>query len=91
MKLYRNSSQQLTFSMDVEASSYQHLVDRVVERFELVPAGDRVQGLDVIFQEFASGELTVGLEWDSWVGFTVVAKSTNSEGLVEEIARFLES
>ena len=48
-------------------------------------------GLDVAFQEFSSNAGTVSFEWDNWTEFTVVAKDTESEPLVEAIGAFLGS
>ncbi len=89
MKPHRDSNDRLTFALEVEASSYAKLVDKAKARFDLSPACDRVDGLDEIFQEFTQGKLRVGLEWDNWTCFTIVAKSPASEGLAEDIARFL--
>ncbi len=89
MQFYRDASNRLTAWIDVDVASYNHLVARVVDRFGLSAASDRLVGFDEAFRDFRLGELLVGLEWDIWSGFQVVAKSPQSEPLVERIAQFL--
>lgn len=89
MKLHRDASNRLTASCDVEAASYRGFVERIVREFRLAPLGERVDGLDEVFQDFAHGDARVALEWDHWMGFQVVAKSAAAEPLVEAIAAFL--
>ena len=91
MKLHRDSSNRLTASLESEQSAYGAFVDRVVRRFELTPAGSKVVGSDEVFQDFGCGDLMVSLEWDNWMGCQVVAKTPESETLVEAIARFIET
>jgi hypothetical protein len=88
-KLHRDASNRLFASFDAEASSYGRLVARVSDEFGLQALGSRIEGLEEIFQDYAQGGLKVGLEWDVWMGFQVVAKSPESEALVTAIARFL--
>lgn len=89
MKLRRDSSKRLIAALEVEAARYGRLVTQVADRFGLEPLGPQVRGLDAVFQEFGRGDLHVSLDWDNWMGFQVVAKSTESEALVEMIAGFL--
>lgn len=42
-----------------------------------------------MFRDYSDGERTVGLEWDIWSGFIVVAKDSESETLVRQIAEYL--
>jgi hypothetical protein len=61
-----------------------------VETFNLAPHAALVtNGWDIVFQDFRRGEQVVGLEWDNWTGFTVVAKTPASEPLVQDIAAWL--
>jgi len=62
----------------------------VAGTFELAPHTAPVtNGYDIVFQDYRRGEQILGLEWDNWTGFTVVAKSSASEPLVREIAAWL--
>ncbi len=48
-----------------------------------------VVGPDQMFWDFGRGGQVVGLDWDVWMEFMAVAKSPESEPLVEEIAMWL--
>ncbi|MGV7222631.1 MAG: hypothetical protein ACQ9MH_14025 [Nitrospinales bacterium] len=53
------------------------------------PTEKFLTGLDEIFQNYSVGELVVGLEWDSWSGYTVVLKTIESEHLTKDITNFI--
>ena len=90
LSFWRDASDRLTFEVfDAPADSYPELCEKVVRRFKLTPANQLIVGLDEMFQDYASGDFVVGLEWDNWSGFIVVAKSPECEPLVREIAAFL--
>ena len=46
-------------------------------------------GLDEMLRDYTKGSLCIGLDWDFWSGFIVVAKTPESEPLVESNAVFL--
>lgn len=65
--------------------------DRIVNKFGLSPAGELIVGLDEMFRDYTDGPNVIGLEWDNWSGFIVVAKNADAEALVRSIAKFLGS
>jgi hypothetical protein len=52
-------------------------------------AGDIVIGPEQMFWDFRRGNQIVGVDWDIWMHFMVVAKTEESEPLVREIAAWL--
>ena len=90
-QIRRDASGRLTFEMfHVSADSYRAVRDAVVSAFQLEPETAPVtNGCDIVFQDFRRGEHVVGLEWDNWTGFTVVAKTPASESIVRDIAAWL--
>ena len=86
----RDASDRLTVEVhSAEASEYGGLVKGIVNRFNLIKAGKKTVGLDEMFQDYKLNEYIVGLEWDNWSGFIVVAKTKESETLVTEISQYL--
>ncbi|MBN2712783.1 MAG: hypothetical protein JXR97_10195 [Planctomycetes bacterium] len=75
---------------DLSASRYQEFRDAIVRQFDLQVAGELVQGMDEAFQDFSHNEAILGIEWDIWSGFIVVARNDQAEELLESIGRFLE-
>ena len=62
----------------------------VAAAIQLAPHNSLVTDfLAIVFQNYRRGEQIVGLEWDNWTGFTVVAQTSESESLVREIAAWL--
>jgi hypothetical protein len=89
-KFYRDASDRLTFGVfEVNAEVYSDLCGRIAETFQLDPLGPAINGLDVVFRDFARDNQIVGLEWDIWSGFTVVAENLGSEELVRQVASYL--
>jgi hypothetical protein len=90
-QFWRNASGRLTFDMfRVPADDYRAVRDALIEAFSLAPNSAKVtNGWDIAFQDFRRGEQVVGLEWDNWTGFTVVAKTPDAEPLVKEMAAWL--
>jgi hypothetical protein len=81
----------LTFDLSgVAAADYPAVCRAITEAFDLVPAGELIIGPEQLFWDFRRGEQVVGLEWDIWSEFMVVAKSPVSEPLVREIAARLQ-
>ena len=90
MNEHRNASNQLTFDFDnISSWSYKKVTKSVVKHFNLQPVGKLTVGLDERFQEFKSGDLTVGLEWDNWSGYTIDAKNKEAEPMLREIANYI--
>lgn len=90
-QFWRDASGRLTFEMfKVPADSYWAVCGAAATTFHLTPNNALVtDGIDIVFQDYRRGEQIIGLEWDNWTGFTVVAKTTASESLVQEIAVWL--
>jgi hypothetical protein len=87
----RDFTNRLTFEMfNVPADSYRAICREIVARFQLVADNALVtDGLALVFQDYRRAEQVVGLGWDNWLGFTVVAKTPASEPLVQEIGTWL--
>jgi hypothetical protein len=90
-QFWRDASGRLTFGMfRPPADSYLAVRDSIVTTFHLSPHNALVSnGVDIVFQDFQRGDQIVGLEWDNWTGFTLVAKNPASETLVQDIATWL--
>ena len=87
MSEHRDESGRLTYDFpDITAVAYADFVDSCVRNFNLQPAGPQTKAVDVVFQDFTSDGCVVGLEWDNWSGFVVVAKTKKSETLAQEVA-----
>ena len=88
----RDASGRLTFDLPgLEAADYPAVSRGVVDAFALTPDNPLVVGLNEMFADFRRGEQVIGLEWDIWMGFTVVAKSEASTPLVRDIAAWLST
>ncbi len=88
---WQDASKRTVYSVpDCHDSWYRYLCNKISRHFGLVPAGELIIGLDEIFQDYKSGDKIVGLEWDIWSGFLVVAKDENAEHIVKEIAEYIE-
>jgi hypothetical protein len=86
----RDASGRLCFEMfRIPGDMYLALRDELVREFQLVPLGDLIEGFSEVFQDFGRGDEIVGLEWDTWSGFIVVAKTPESESLVHRIRDYL--
>ena len=89
-RFWRDFSQRLVFHMHrVEMDDYPTICKELVSAFALTPESGMVLGFDVVFQDYRSGNFVVGLEWDIWMGFIVVAKSQAAEPLVGAIGEYL--
>ena len=62
---------------------------RLVDAFSLVPDGGFLARADQIFCDFRHGGAVVGMDWDNWMEFMVVAKTPAAESLVREIGSWL--
>ncbi|WP_278467115.1 hypothetical protein [Gimesia maris] len=92
MHKHRDASQRLTIEFfDIEANLYPQVTQIVVDQFQLQPVGELVTGPEERFQEFQHLRKVVGLEWDFWSGYCVVAKTKSAEKLVRKIATFIEA
>lgn len=89
---HRDASNRLTFDVyKIESDRYPRLCKELETEFGLKPASELVVGFDEMFRDYTDGKHTVGLEWDIWSGFIVVAKDPESEQLVRQIAGYLSN
>ena len=89
-KFHRDASNRLCYEIhDADSLQYPELAASVASEFNLTPVGDLITGVDEMFRDYTDGSLRIGLEWDNWSGFIVVAKTPESEPLVESIGAFL--
>ncbi|QDT79455.1 hypothetical protein Mal35_29130 [Gimesia maris] len=92
MHKYRDASQRLTIEFfDIEADLYPRITQFVVNQFQLQPVGEPVTGVEERFQDFQHLRKVIGLEWDFWSGYCVVAKTKSAEKLVRKIAALIEA
>jgi hypothetical protein len=92
-RFWRDATNRLVFEMSqMPARHYAEVVNDLVEVFGLVPDNNGVViFLEAAFQNFRRGDAIVGLEWDIWSGFIVVANDIAAEGLVSEIADYMSA
>lgn len=89
--LQRDASQRLTYEInDYLADGYKAAKKKLAKEFGLFPLGFTIGTPDEVFQTLFRGRKRIGIEWDIWSGFIVVAKNTHSEILVREIAKYCE-
>jgi hypothetical protein len=89
-RFWRDANERLTFIVpDVSAVGYPSMCRAIVDVFALTQDGELVIGPDQMFWNWRRGEHVIGLDWDIWMGFMLVAKSTASESLVHEVAIWL--
>ena len=87
---HQDASDRLTFDIyKIESARYLQLCSELATTFDLKPVSKLVVGLDEMFCDYMNGHLTIGLEWDIWLGFIIVAKDVESEQLVRQIANYL--
>ncbi|WP_328185260.1 hypothetical protein [Marinobacter sp. OP 3.4] len=92
MSEHRDASDRLTFDFNsIQSRCYQEVTKAIVVEFGLEPAGGKVRGLDEVFQDFKRDNEVVSLEWDSWSGYIVNAKTKSAEPLVREIAGYVST
>jgi hypothetical protein len=89
-RFWWDASERLNFdSASVEAADYPALCRGIADALGLSPNGEVVIGPEQMYWDFRRGDQVVGLDWDIWMGFMVVAKSEASEPLVRDIAAWL--
>ena len=90
MDTNRNASNQLSIDFDkIESKLYRKITKSIVKEFELEEENKLTNGLDEIFQNFRLNNMIVGLEWDIWSGYTVVAQNIQAEPLVSKIGNYI--
>jgi hypothetical protein len=89
--LYRDASQRLLFDIGVEASEYPRLCAQIAGQFGLKPIGEPVLSCELLLQDYEVEGKVVELSWDHWLGFCVIAKASDAEDLVRQIAEWIAS
>ena len=90
--LGRDASKRLTYEIyPFDSEDYVKTCQKLIRAFSLEPIGEVVVGPDEIFQDYHYGDAVVGLEWDVWSGFAVVAKAEESEEPAKKIGSYLDS
>lgn len=92
-ELWRDASGRLTLDVSsVAAAEHSAICNEIAKAFSLIRDSQLIVGLDQMFWDFRRGEQVIGLDWDPWMGFMVVAKTPTAEPLVQEIAQwFMEN
>lgn len=76
----------------IESAEYRRCSRLLAKRFRLHPTGNLIVGLDEVFQDYTDGKgRTVGLEWDIWSGYIIVAKNRRAEPLVTAMGQWMET
>ena len=92
VRFWRDASGRLTFDQTgIESTQYPALCRALADAFSLLPDGDFVVGPDQIFWDFRRGDQIIGMDWDVWMAFMVVAKTPSAEPLVREMGSWLDS
>jgi hypothetical protein len=92
MGFWRDDSGRLTFDLPgVTAMDFPAVCRDFADALGLASDGDIIVGPDQMFWDFRRVDHKVGLDWDIWMEFMVVAKSEASEPLLQDIAAWLES
>jgi len=87
---WNDHSGRLTFSQaGVDSAEYPDLCRAIVQAFDLQPAGNLAAGMEQVFCDFCKGDELIGIDWDIWMEFMVVAKSKSAEPLVREIGQWV--
>jgi hypothetical protein len=91
-RFWRNASGCLTLDQaGIDSTHYPALCRALADAVGLEQCGDFVIGPDQIFCDFARDDQIVGIEWDVWMDFMVVAKTRPAESLVREIGSWLDT
>lgn len=88
---WRDASGRLTFDwFGVDSGEYPATCHAIAETFGLTLAGELIIGPESMFWRFQRGEQLIGLDWDIWMGFMIVACSESTEALVRDIAAWFD-
>ncbi len=90
----RDASNRLCFELgDKDSAEYWDLRRKVRREFGLLQISRTTESPDAIFATFVQIRTfrRIGIEWDNWSGFTIVAKNERSASLVQEVGTFLQS
>jgi hypothetical protein len=86
----RDLSQRLTVEINnIIKNDYPLFTSKISKKFNLIPSSHLINGVNESFQDFTKKKYTIGLEWDIWSGYIIVAKDKESELLVNKIYDWL--
>ena len=86
----RDSSQRLTVEIyTIESKDYISFTSKISKKFNLMTSSQLIHGFDETFQDYTDKKHTIGLEWDIWSGYIIVAKDKESEVLINKIYDWL--
>ena len=86
----RDAIQRLTIEIyNIKNKDYIFLSSKISKKFNLTASYELIYGFDEISQDYKNQEYTIGLEWDIWSGYIIVAKDKKSEKLINEIYDWL--
>ena len=86
----RDASGRLSFELThIAREEYPAICNALAARFRLELAAPEIDGLDCVIREYARNGRRVGLEWDNWSGFILVAMDACAEPLLWEMAASL--
>ena len=74
---------------DINMKEYYELSLKIITHFNLESKGDKVIGYDEEFQDYTLDEYVISLEYDIWIGLTIVAKNDFSITLLNNIYLWL--
>jgi len=88
----RDASGRLAYEIsNIPSDRYLEIREILVAKFKLIPFGFTINSLEDSWRTYIKGFRRLGIEWDDWSGFIIVAKNKRSEKLVYEMGQFLES
>lgn len=92
MAYWHDFSGRLSFDFpDIKAADYSELCRNMAVAFDLCSVRELIIGPEQMFWDFRRGQQIIGLDWDIWLGFQVVAKTAGSEPLLRDIVDWLKS
>jgi hypothetical protein len=88
----RDASNRLAFEMSrLPADRFAAICRAVAATFRLSQESEPVTNVcDLVVRGYRRGEQVIELAWDNWTGFSVCAKTPESEPLVLEIGAWLQ-
>ena len=76
---------------EIRRDDYNKISKSIIKEFKLQPNSELEVGLDEIFQDFVKDGASLGLEWDVWSGYIVVAKKSRSKGFSKRYRKISHS
>ncbi len=91
-KFYEAANSHKTYEIFNASSDILNEIGQIlVSRFGCTELDLPVIGLDVVISKCQQGNIELGLGWDNWSGFYILANSIEGDKLVEEIGAYLDT